>query len=151
MTGRPKILYPQSLRVLVLRPPGGSGDENVLEVACSRLSDTCRAVIKSRRRWFRWLLWTRLPAAFIGKQKKNRTKRNPQLFDSPPTCCIYPATWNLSDIPVHVPVTEDGKKRAFFSHSFSILLNIMMARLFFLQRGSKLFIYQLMAYKHGSK
>ena len=27
------------------------------------------------------------PATFIGKQKKNRTKRNPQLFDSPPTCC----------------------------------------------------------------
>ena len=29
MTGRPKILCPQSLLVLVLRPPGGSGDENV--------------------------------------------------------------------------------------------------------------------------
>ena len=29
MTGRPKILCPQSLLVLVLRPPGGSGDGNV--------------------------------------------------------------------------------------------------------------------------
>ena len=29
MTGRPKILCPQSLLVLVLWPPGGSGDENV--------------------------------------------------------------------------------------------------------------------------
>ena len=29
MTGSPKILCPQSLLVLVLRPPGGSGDENV--------------------------------------------------------------------------------------------------------------------------
>ena len=26
------------------------------------------------------------------KQKKNRTKRNPWLFDSPPTCCIYSPT-----------------------------------------------------------
>ena len=40
------------------------------------------------------------PATFIGKWKKNRTKRNPKPFDSPPTCCIHPATWNLSDNPV---------------------------------------------------
>ena len=32
------------------------------------------------------------PGYFIGKQKKNRTKRNPQALDSPPSCCIYPAT-----------------------------------------------------------
>ena len=35
--------------------------------------------------------------------KENRwkyiTKRNPQLFGSLPTYCIYPATWNLSDNP----------------------------------------------------
>ena len=37
------------------------------------------------------------PDTFIGKQKKNRTKRNPQLFDFPLTCRIYPA--NLSDNP----------------------------------------------------
>ena len=40
------------------------------------------------------------PATFIGKWKKNRTKRNPKPFDSLPTCCIYPATWNLTDNPV---------------------------------------------------
>ena len=39
------------------------------------------------------------PATFIVKQKKSRTKRNPWLFDSPATCCISPATWNLSDSP----------------------------------------------------
>ena len=38
-----------------------------------------------------WLL------LYIEKQKKIRTKRNPQLFDSLPTCCIYSATLNLSD------------------------------------------------------
>ena len=31
--------------------------------------------------------------------KKNRTKRNPYLSDFSPTCCIYPATWNLGDSP----------------------------------------------------
>ena len=31
--------------------------------------------------------------------QKNRTKRNPQLFDSPPTSCIHLATYNLTDIP----------------------------------------------------
>ena len=30
--------------------------------------------------------------------QKNRTKRNPQLFDSPPTSCIQLATYNLTDI-----------------------------------------------------
>ena len=33
-----------------------------------------------------------LLATFKGKWKKNRSKRNPQLFDSPPTSCIYPVT-----------------------------------------------------------
>ena len=33
-----------------------------------------------------------LLATFKGKWKKNRTKINPQLFDSLPTCCIYAAT-----------------------------------------------------------
>ena len=37
-------------------------------------------------------------ATFIGKQKKNRTKRNPQVFDSPPF--LLWATWNLGDCPV---------------------------------------------------
>ena len=39
------------------------------------------------------------PATFKEKEKKNRTKRNLWLFDSPPirTCCIYPETWNVSD------------------------------------------------------
>ena len=32
------------------------------------------------------------PATFIGKQEKNRTQRNSELSDSPPTCFIYPAT-----------------------------------------------------------
>ena len=40
-----------------------------------------------------------LQATFKGKWKKNRTKINPQLFDSLPTCCIYAATWNLSENP----------------------------------------------------
>ena len=39
------------------------------------------------------------PATFIGKYKKNRTKRNPLLFDSLPTCCVYWTTWNLGDTP----------------------------------------------------
>ena len=31
-------------------------------------------------------------ATFIGKWKRNRTKRNPYLFYFLPTCCIYQAT-----------------------------------------------------------
>ena len=39
------------------------------------------------------------PATFKEKEKKNRTKRNLWLFDSPPirTCCIHAETWNVSD------------------------------------------------------
>ena len=48
---------------------------------------------------FPQLLWTSSPATFKGKWKKNRTERNSSLFDSPPTCCVYSATWNLSDNP----------------------------------------------------
>ena len=32
------------------------------------------------------------PGYFYWKIEGNRTKRNPQLFDSPPTYCIYPET-----------------------------------------------------------
>ena len=58
------------------------------------------------------------PAAFIGKWKKNRTKRNPWLLDSPPTCCIYPATWNFSyshayinSTPAPPPQNKQTKKQ----------------------------------------
>ena len=52
-----------------------------------------RAVIKELGAGdFSRLLRTLPPALFIGKYKKNRTKRNPQLFDSSSTCCIYLAT-----------------------------------------------------------
>ena len=43
---------------------------------------------------------------FIGKQKKNRTKKYPWLFYSPSTFCVYPATWNLSDIPENLKMIE---------------------------------------------
>ena len=59
-----------------------------------------KAVIKSRGPGISpRLLWMWSLASFIGKRKKSRSKRNSQLFDSPSSCCIYPATWNLSDIP----------------------------------------------------
>ena len=36
---------------------------------------------------------------FIGRQKKNRTKRNPELFDFLSTCRIYGQLEIFSDIP----------------------------------------------------
>ena len=36
----------------------------------------------------------------------NRTKRNLSLYDFPPTCCIYPATWDLGDNPALHSVME---------------------------------------------
>ena len=41
------------------------------------------------------------------EEQINRTKRNPQLFDSPPTCCAYPATSNLSDNPGQLSTHSD--------------------------------------------
>ena len=38
-------------------------------------------------------MWS--PATLKGRKKKNGTKWNPPLFDSLPTYCIYPTTWNL--------------------------------------------------------
>ena len=35
----------------------------------------------------------------VGKQKKEETEQNSWPFDSPPTSCINPATWNFSDGP----------------------------------------------------
>ena len=56
-----------------------------------------RAVLRGGGRRFSRLL----PATFKGRKKKSRTKRNPYLFDTPPTCWIYLATWNLNDSLVY--------------------------------------------------
>ena len=37
-----------------------------------------------------------VPGYFLREIEETKPKEVP---DSPPTCCIYPATWNLSDIP----------------------------------------------------
>ena len=61
---------------------------------------TYRAVIKSRVAGISpgyYECGTRL--LLMENKKKIRTKRNPQVFDSPPTSCIYPATRNLNDNP----------------------------------------------------
>ena len=67
------------------------------------VSFTVRVIWNSQNRagatYFPQLLPTWPPATDIGKQEKNGTKRNPQLFDSLPTCCIYLATWILGDSP----------------------------------------------------
>ena len=43
---------------------------------------------------------SKTPVYFHREQKENETNsQTPWLFSSPPTNCIYLATWNLSDIP----------------------------------------------------
>ena len=51
-----------------------------------------RAVIKRQGQGFPLAIMNMVPATFTEKLKKNRSKRNPRLFDSPPTCCMYTAT-----------------------------------------------------------
>ena len=61
------------------------------------------------------LLWMWPIATFIGKQNQNTTKRNPQLFDSLPTRCIYLATYNLSGmIPCYDALVNFPKSKRFF-------------------------------------
>ena len=61
------------------------------------------------------LLWMWAIATFIGKQNQNTTKRNPQLFDSLPTRCIYLATYNLSGmIPCYDALVNFPKSKRFF-------------------------------------
>ena len=44
------------------------------------------------------------PGYFHRKIEEKYNQMKSQLSDLPPTCCIYPATWNLSDNPVfHSP------------------------------------------------
>ena len=62
------------------------------------------------------LLWMWPIATFIlGKQNQNTTKRNPQLFDSLPTRCIYLATYFLSGmIPCYDALVNFPKSKRFF-------------------------------------
>ena len=49
---------------------------------------------------FPQLLWMWPLPTFVGQNKKNRTKQNPQLLHSLSTCIISPVTWNFNDSPV---------------------------------------------------
>ena len=52
------------------------------------------------------------PGCFHSKtEKKIEPQEIPSWFDSLPTCCIYPATWNLSDSPSRKETSKHARKR----------------------------------------
>ena len=58
-----------------------------------------RAVIKSRGLGISPGYYECGPHLFLMENKGKLEPKETFLFDSPPTCCIYPATRNLNDNP----------------------------------------------------
>ena len=71
----------------------GERVKGILEVHCGTYNATA-ALVDTECNNYRAVIKSRGPGISPSyyEHDPNRTKRYPWLFDSPPTCCIYPAT-----------------------------------------------------------